>query len=346
MFEHRSVTRTYFFAAIVVCLCSPAQSMAQSREEGPWWPNPQWGSEDQEGAANWITPAKVLEALQSVKIGKVYELGHVYERGMPLFGDRDFKLTVPTPPRQGWGENASVWHSDFFVGEIGQVGTQFDALGHVGTKMEFDDGTVKDVFYNGFTREEMLWQGGEGGGLMALGMEKARPFITRGILIDIAGYKDVATLSSHHEVTIEDVKGALARQGIEESEIQPGDAILFNYGWATHWNNPPKYNNANYNHPENNGSPGIGIPVARWLAEKNVSLVGADSCCVEVVPNPDDSLKHPVHQELITRNGIYMLENLDLRSLADDEVYGFLFIFNPLRIKGASGSPGRPLAIR
>jgi kynurenine formamidase len=112
------------------------------------------------------------------------------------------------------------------------------------------------------------------------------------------------------------------------------------------WGNPPKYNNADYSHPENKGSPGIGIPVARWLAEKKVSLVGADSCCVEVIPNPDKSLIHPVHQELIMLHGIYMLENLDLRSLASDEVYEFLFIFNPLRLKGATGSPGRPLAIR
>ena len=226
--------------------------------------------------------------------------------------------------------------------EIGQVGTQFDALGHVGTRVTYEDGTEKDVFYNGFTREEVL----SPGGLTALGTEQAGPIITRGLLIDIAGFKGVATLSSRHEVTIEDVQGALARQGIDENDIQPGDAVLFNYGWAVNLNNPPKYNNADYDHPENDGSPGIGVAVARWLADKKVSLVGADSCCVEVIPNPDKSLFHPVHQELITLHGIYMLENLDLRSLAGDEVYQFAFIFNPLRLKGATGSPGRPLAIR
>jgi kynurenine formamidase len=318
------------------------QTAAQTLEKGPWWPNATWGAGDQAGASNWITPDKVLQALQVVKTGQIYELGHVYERGMPLFGDRDFKLTIPAPWPGAAGKNASVWHGDFFIGEIGQVGTQFDALGHVGTRVTFADGSVKDVFYNGFTRDQML----RGGGLRALGVEKAGPIITRGFLLDIAGYKDVPTLSSRREVTIEDVQGALARQGIEEKEIQPGDAILFNYGWAVNWGNPPKYNDANYDHPENNGSPGIGVAVARWLAERKVALVGADSCCVEVIPNPDPALFHPVHQELITLHGIYMLENLDLRALADDEVYRFLFIFNPLRLKGATGSPGRPLAIR
>jgi kynurenine formamidase len=97
---------------------------------------------------------------------------------------------------------------------------------------------------------------------------------------------------------------------------------------------------------QNNGSPGIGVAVARWIAERKASLVGADSCCVEVDPNPDPKLDHPVHQELIMRHGIFMLENLDLRNLAAERVYEFMFIFTPLPFKGASGSPGRPLAVR
>ncbi|MEP7272813.1 MAG: hypothetical protein ABI882_15025 [Acidobacteriota bacterium] len=46
------------------------------------------------------------------------------------------------------------------------------------------------------------------------------------------------------------------------------------------------------------------------------------------------------------RNGIFILENLDPRGLAADRVYEFMFIFTPTPFKGASGSPGRPLAIR
>ncbi|MBT6629943.1 MAG: cyclase family protein, partial [Gemmatimonadetes bacterium] len=32
--------------------------------------------------------------------------------------------------------------------------------------------------------------------------------------------------------------------------------------------------------------------------------------------------------------------------LAQDEVYEFLFVFAPTPYKGATGSPGRPIAIR
>ena len=48
----------------------------------------------------------------------------------------------------------------------------------------------------------------------------------------------------------------------------------------------------------------------------------------------------------MNRNGIYNLENLDLSALAADQVYEFAFIFAPLKLKGATGSPGNPIAVR
>ncbi len=335
-------SRIVLLAAFAFSLSTHCEIVAQTREEGPWWPNSLWGTEDQAGASNWITPAKILHALKVVKTGQLYELGHIYERGMPLYGNRGFRILIPSPSPRSFGENAGIWHDDFVSGELGQVGTQFDGLGHAGKRIKMADGSVKDVFYNGFTRDEILTPYG----LRALGVETVLPIITRGILLDIAGYKELATLSSRYEVTVADVRGALARQGMDEEKIEPGDAILFNYGWATNWGNPSKYNDARIGEGLNNGSPGIGIEVARWIVERKASLVGADSCCVEVDPNPDESLNHPVHQELLMRNGIFILENLDLQSLADDDAFEFLFVFTPLRLKGATGSPGRPLAIR
>lgn len=38
-------------------------------------------------------------------------------------------------------------------------------------------------------------------------------------------------------------------------------------------------------------------------------------------------------------HGIYHLENLDLSQLAADKVYEFAFIYIPLPLKGATGSP-------
>ena len=100
---------------------------------GPkWWPS-KWGAQDEAGASNLITPAKVLEAARLIRTGKIYELGRVYESGMPLFGTRIFELRIPGTPSGGpFGKNQLVYHDEFVATEIGQVGTQFDGLGHIG----------------------------------------------------------------------------------------------------------------------------------------------------------------------------------------------------------------------
>ena len=269
-----------------------------------------------------------------MKTGKVYEIGQVYEKGMPMFGQRTYALISPGGPTYAFPTaNRIVANDEFVCGEIGQVGTQFDGPGHIGMKVTMADGSVQDVYYNGFTGAEMY----SPYGLRALGVENVKPMLTRGILIDLAGYKGLPNLPARYEVTLADVRGALARQGLSESDIHPGDALLFRYGWSRFWTEPAKYNT---------DQPGIGLEVARWVVARKASMVGSDQGGTEVQPNPDPSLAFPVHQELIMKNGIFNIENLALDELARDAAYEFLFVFTPVRFKGATGSPGRPLAIR
>ncbi len=88
------------------------------------------------------------------------------------------------------------------------------------------------------------------------------------------------------------------------------------------------------------------MEAAQYLVDREVVLVGADTWSMEVVPNPNPDLQFPVHQLLIPRNGIYIFENLLTEELARDRAYEFAFFFAPLRLKGATGSPGNPIAIR
>jgi kynurenine formamidase len=75
-------------------------------------------------------------------------------------------------------------------------------------------------------------------------------------------------------------------------------------------------------------------------------MIGSDQFGTEVIPNPDVNLVFPVHQELLMKNGIWNLENMVFDDLVSEGAYEFLFIFTPVRFKGATGSPGRPIAIR
>ena len=84
----------------------------------------------------------------------------------------------------------------------------------------------------------------------------------------------------------------------------------------------------------------------RWLIEQKIVMTGADSWAMEAIPGEHPERPFEGHQWLIPRNGIYNLENLDLEELAADEVWEFAFFLAPLRLKGATGSPGNPIAVR
>ena len=306
--------RSLVFTLVVVFVaCS---SVAQDN----WYPS-QWGADDQRGAANRITPAKVLEAKNLITRGQTYQMGRVYESAMPVFGTRHFSLRIPKMFGPN-GTNEMYYHDEIVSAELGQVGTQFDGLGHVG---------IGDVFYNGNRERDFA----KAEGLTKLGIENVGALATRGVLIDVAAYKGQALLAGGYEITRADLEGALKRQN---TVIRSGDAVFIHTGWGSLW----VKDNARYTA----NAPGIGVGAAQYLVEREVVLVGADTWAVEVVPNPDASLAFPVHQLFLPRNGIYIFENLATEDLARDSAYEFAFFFAPLRLKGASGSPGNPLAIR
>jgi kynurenine formamidase len=85
--------------------------------------------------------------------------------------------------------------------------------------------------------------------------------------------------------------------------------------------------------------------VAAWLADQRVVAVGGDNESLERNPSPDPDNPHPVHIELLVDHGIHILEFLHVEDLARDEVYEFCFVCLPLRIRHATGSMVRPVAL-
>ncbi len=134
---------------------------------------------------------------------------------------------------------------------------------------------------------------------------------------------------------MDDLQDTLQWEGIEATE---GDVVLIRTGHGQLW----MVDNESYG----SGEPGIGLAAAKWLIGEKIAMVGSDTWATEVVPHEDQERPFEVHQWLLTKNGIYNLENLDLEKLSTDRVYEFAFIFVPLRLKGATGSPGNPIAVR
>ncbi len=296
-----------------------------------WQPPPEnqrcpskWGAADERGAANHVKPASVLNAAKLIKTGEIIELGHALAPTMPFFGTRRFDVHMKrtfTPPPAANTNNRSG-NEEVVIGEIGHVGTQFDAFPHQ---------TIGDTLYNCVKNGESAGRGG----FAKLGVDKVGGLFARGVLIDVAAFKGVEMLGDNYEITADDLKGALAKQG---TALQPGDAVLIHTGWGKLW----AKDNARFV----KSCPGLGVGAALWLADQDPLLLGSDNWPVEMFPAADPKLSFPVHQIALVVKGIFLLENMKLDELAAKGAREFALALQPLKIQGGTGSTVAPIAIR
>ena len=99
--------------------------------------------------------------------------------------------------------------------------------------------------------------------------------------------------------------------------LREADAVFLNTGWGDLFAQYPAQN-ALYN----SGEPGIGSAAAKWLIDQKVILVGADTWAVEVIPGEDKAIAFPVHQLLLTDNGIHIVENVKTDLIAAEAAAG------------------------
>ena len=67
---------------------------------------------------------------------------------------------------------------------------------------------------------------------------------------------------------------------------------------------------------------------------------------VEVLPGTNHpEIMMPVHQHCLAEAGVHLVENLSLSELIQNEVSEFCLIMLPIKLKGATGCPVRPIAV-
>jgi kynurenine formamidase len=155
------------------------------------------------------------------------------------------------------------------------------------------------------------------------------------VLLDLVGLKG-GNLAPGTAINRVDIEAAIAKQG---TPIRKGDVVLIHTGWLESMAMKDK---KRFMETE----PGLGKEGAEFLASLGVVAVGADQWAVEVVPAEDPAEVFPVHQTLITKNGVYLLENMNVGPLATDKAYEFLFILGQPKLAGAVQAIINPIAIR
>jgi len=284
-----------------------------------------WGPGDEIGALNLITASQILGAANLVRKGKVYNLSHILEMGIPspsfhgpLLYSTYRRTHDPGPLAGGKNDPRGM---NLRIETADHMGTHIDGLNHM---------AIGDTLYNGISSSEIIGTHGT----TKLGIEKVEGIVGRGILVDIAKMKGIPMLDDQHVITRDEIEKSLASNHLQLSR---GDIVLLRTGWTNLW----MVDNDRYLR----SCPGIGKEASEWLVRKEVSIVGADCWNVEVAPAEDPEEICPCHQILITRNGVRLIENLVLDDLSRDQLKEFLFVCTPLRIKGGCGSPVSPLAI-
>jgi len=275
-----------------------------------------WGSDDQQGTWNLISPDMIKEAAGLVKTGKTYSLSVPLETHGAQWPPRHKMWRTTEYTKNKIGRNSSgdalVMHS--------HSGTHIDALCHI---------WYDDKLYNGFEAAEHMTSHG----VNRNSIDNVPFIVGRGILLDVAGWKGVDHLELAEPISAADLDACAKAQQVE---IQSGDILLIRTGWI----NVMEKDRTLFE----TGEPGIDVSTLPWLKEHDIASVAVDNLAVEVLDSiPPADL--PIHRIGIRDLGLYLLELLDLNELAADRAYESFVVIAPLQITGGAGSPVNPIAI-
>jgi kynurenine formamidase len=275
-------------------------------------------------ALSRITPQTVARAATLVKSGRLYDLGAEMSDDMP-----DVGKSVFMPYRLLAYRSYRDFHREGGTGDVSfftevlmatpHLSTHIDALNHVSKGGRIFGGHSTDDVQGDF-------------GVAAAGMETVPPIVTRGVLLDVAAYKGVTRIEDRYEITVADLEQTVARQG---TRLEVGDAVLVHTGKMQQY--------AVDNEAFLAGQPGVGLDAALWLYDRGMAVLGSDTTGTE--PQPVTDWEHTVHVAMLMERGVHLIEWMDLESLAAARVYEFMFVCSPLKLRGASGSWVRPVAI-
>jgi kynurenine formamidase len=281
-----------------------------------------------------VTPHDIVAAFHSVRQGRVYDLDPGRFVGMPQWdGHPTFMLTTYRTPRgtriqrdvdllESGNTDDFRFASELVITSM-HVGTHIDALCHVTCG--------GDGWWGGYAPEDQL------GDFGARRCDAATipPILLGATLLDVAGHQGVDYLPAGTAI------GSAEPRAVEEAQGTPvttRSAVLVRTGLMHHWHDRTEF--------DSHAGAGLNLEAAVWLREeREVALVGSDTPTVEQIPSKTPSNPHPVHDYLLRREGVHLMENVFLEQLAQDGVHRFALLCLAPKIAGATGSFVRPVAV-
>lgn len=292
-----------------------------------------WGADDELGTLNYVTPDILAAACGLVERGEIVSLaipvgasgpqtgrlGRFNPQHLMLVSGADIAAGIPS-------ESSFAYSDDMLILPL-QSGTQWDALSHV-----FHEGRM----WNGKPMELV----GSTGALRNSIVAASSRFIGRGVLLDVATFREVDYLAPGEIIRTTELEAVAAAQG---TRIEQGDFLLIRTGWLEEgrrraWEG--------YLGPDR---PGLALETAAWIHDLKVAAVASDTSAVEVNPSEIRDVSCPWHQVVIAHMGLTVGEIFDLGALSDAcrrlGRFHFLLSAAGLPVTGGVGTPANPLAI-
>ena len=144
-----------------------------------------------------------------------------------------------------------------------------------------------------------------------------RRLVTEAILIKI---RKVANQS----ITKDDIQKFEKKYG----KIDDGSTVIFHTGWQKNLKKESYFLK----------NPGLAVSAAKYLASKKINLVGIDSPSIDLGKDSKFSVHH-----ILAKSGILIVANLANLEKINSEM--FHLIVAPLKLKNATGSPVRAMAL-
>lgn len=327
----------------------PSYDDLLNRSDAP--PGSSWGvfgTDDQLGTINFISPEQTVSAMSLVREGRIFSLDYPINTFVPSLAG-----TRPRTEHHIFANNPNHrddWLDRFYL----QSTSQIDGLRHIRHP--------RYGFYGGVADERIQVDTPD----LGIHLVARHGIVTRGVLLDLPRYfshegRQYDPLGGER-ITADDLRGAAEYQDVE---LRRGDVLLMRTGWAG------AYLGSDPGMQEGIRSdwrcPGVeqSHQVLAYLWNAGVALIAGDNGGVEGFPVDTESVFYDsdepqpergpshngmLHRQLIALLGLSLGELWNLDELADDCArdgrYEFLVTAKPLEVIGGVGSPPSAMAIK
>jgi kynurenine formamidase len=284
-----------------------------------------WGSDDERGTLNLITPSQRVRAAGLVRDGFPVSLAHPINTASDVENISPAVHCMVRSGDVGFGVDFASTADYLAVAPHGLAHSHLDALCHFIWQGKTYNGRPASMVTSTGARANAITAGQDG-------------IVSRGILLDMPSVLGADWLEPSHAVGVDELERA---EALARVRVESGDILLVRTG-----RHPRRLAQGVWDSRKELA--GLHHTVAPWLKDRGVALLGSDGVS-DVRQQPFTVTTHPIHILALVAMGLQLLDNLNLEDLAaactQRTRWEFFLVVAPLKLAGGTASMVNPIAV-